>query len=225
MKISNALGIHMKLISMSLYGDKVSYLKGAIINARLREEIYPDWKLRIYICSQGFPAPEITELRNSGCELIEMPPSKEHSGMFWRFFAAWDIGIERVIFRDTDSRLNKREAMAVKEWEESGLDAHCMKDHPHHARMPMLGGMWGIKNYILPRALFNQVKVISNNSVKRVGDMHFLANKVHPLIEGSILRHSSVETKWPHVPFPEGSEIDGFVGQQYNENGGINPTP
>lgn len=204
-----------KIISMSLYGNSSIYYNGAVENAKLVEKIFPGWTLRIY-CEKKINA---NELRDLGCEVIQKPESKIHSGMFWRFVAAWDLKAERAIFRDTDSRLNVKEAAAVKAWEESGLDAHCMKDHPHHSILPMSGGMWGIKCGVLPRGLLRELLKYCRLKQKRVKDMHWLRDRVHPLIKDSLLRHSSVKTKWPCVPFPSHPNYNGFVGQQFDENG------
>jgi len=205
-----------KLISMSLYGSDLMYLNGAIANAKLLPKIFPGWTLRIYCCDEAL---DISPLEKLDCEIRIKSRSKLHSGMFWRFFSAWDEEAERVIFRDADSRFNIREAAAVKAWEKSGLDAHCMKDHPHHAQLPISGGMWGIKTGVLPRELFQEIARLCRVEQKRISDMRWLRDKVHPLIEHSLLRHSSVETKWPNVPFPPHSLMEGFVGQQYDEEG------
>ncbi len=205
-----------KIISISLYGDSPVYFNGVIANARLAKKIYPGWTVRVYCEVSNI---DLTPLVELGCEIIRKPTSRFHAGMFWRFLAAWDEEAERVIFRDADSRLNVREAVAVKAWEKSGLDAHCMKDHLHHTRMPMSGGMWGIKCGILPRRLLRDVLRIIRRRQRRVADMKWLRAKVHPLIEESLLRHASATSIWPSVPFPKHSEFEGFVGQQYNEVG------
>lgn len=205
-----------KLISISVYGTDPMYSQGALRNAELVGEVFPGWTVRIYYARNEInPEPFISH----GCEVVGHGRSRIHSGMFWRFLAAWDEEAERVIFRDSDSRLNVREAAAVKAWEDSGKDAHCMKDHPHHAIKPISGGMWGIKCGVLPAELLEECKKLCRRPQRRVMDMRWLEARVHPLIEGSLLRHSSVETKWPHVPFPAHPPYDGFVGQQYDAKG------
>lgn len=205
-----------KIISMSLYGNGPVYTKGAIANAHLLPEIYPDWTLRIYCCVHDN---DITELQKLGCEIYAMSRTRLHSGMFWRFLAAWDKEAERVIFRDADSRFNVREAAAVKAWEGSGTVAHCISDHPHHRILPMSGGMWGIKCGFLPEKLYRTTLVMSRRRQPRVSDMHFLRDHIHPLVKNSLLRHSSVPSKWPSVPFPPHPTFNGFVGQQHHEDG------
>ncbi|MHA1345008.1 MAG: hypothetical protein ACTSO3_01275 [Candidatus Heimdallarchaeaceae archaeon] len=203
-----------KIISISLYGDSPVYFNGVIANAKLVPKIFPGWTMRVYCEMSNI---DLTPLVELDCEIIRKPESRLHSGMFWRFLAAWDNEAERAIFRDADSRLNVKEAEAVKAWEESGLDAHCMKDHLHHTIKPMSGGMWGIKCRILPRQLLREVLKKARQSQKRVKDMHWLRDNVHPLIKDSLLRHSSFPSRWPSVPFPPHPEYEGFVGQQYDE--------
>ena len=105
---------------MSLYGDSPVYLKGAVANAKLARKIYSKWTMRIYCETFNY---DMNIFRKLDCEIVAKPKSKLHSGMFWRFLAAWDVEAERVIFRDADSRLNLKEAAAVRAWEESGLDS------------------------------------------------------------------------------------------------------
>lgn len=203
----------MKIVSVSLYGREPMYLKGAIENARLVREVYPDWQLWVYV-ERGLDTEELKEL---GCAVFSMSKSRKHSGMFWRFLAAWQGNAEYVIFRDVDSRFNSRESAAVNAWIKSGELAHGMKDHPHHARLPIFGGMWGIQGGCLPLFVKHQLERQMGRFQKRVADMDFLAKQVLPHIKDSYLIHSSVPTLWPSQPFPEHSPYDGFVGQQYDE--------
>ncbi len=204
------------IISMSVYGTKPMYLKGAIANARLLPRIYPGWTLRVYCCVAEM---NVKPLHDLGCEVIPKPRSRLHSGMFWRFLAAWDPGVDCVLMRDADSRINVREAAAVRAWEESGRIAHCMMDHPHHSLLPMSGGMWAIRSGNLPRELLKELQQLCMRRQRRVQDMYWLRDRVHPLIQHSLLRHSSVHTRWRYVPFPSHEPYDGFVGQQYNVHG------
>ena len=139
----------MKLVSFSLYGTAPRYIDGALANAKLMKVIYPDWVMRVY-CDDFV---DTEQLEKYNCQIIRMGISHIHSGRLWRFLPAWEEGIERSIFRDVDSRINVREAAAVQAWIDSGLDAHCMYDHPHHTCLTMLGGTWGIKSGILPNLM------------------------------------------------------------------------
>jgi hypothetical protein len=208
--------MNKKIIAISLYGNADMYVKGLMKNIELAPEIFPGWTMKVYYDDEKL---NIKELTKRGCEVVLKTPSREHSGMFWRFLAAWDKEAERVIFRDADSRLNIKEAAAVKAWEESDLMAHTMHDHPHHACLPIFGGMWGIKCGVLPDKMYDEVVRKSRSRQKRVDDMYWLKSFVHPIIKNSLLRHSSVKIEWPFKPFPEHPKYDEFVGQQYDNDG------
>lgn len=203
-------------VVFSVYGTKPEYLRGVEANARLIPEVYPGWRMRVY-CE---PRMDTTVLEELGCEILVAPcSSRGHSGMFWRFLAAWDPELKRVLIRDADSRVNVREAVAVQAWVESGKAAHCLHDHPHHRHFPLQGGMWGVRVGSLPPELEAEVKRRCRLRQKRVMDMKFLRDHVYPHVEGSILRHSSVRVSWDSVPFPDHEPYDGFVGQQFDEEG------
>lgn len=200
----------MKLISFSLFGDRPHYATGAIENARLSPEIYPGWTCRFYVDRQQTINDELIGL---GAEVIVMqdPPAGSFA-MTWRFIPVADGSIERVIMRDTDSRINVREAAAVMEWEQSGLPFHTMHDHDHHRAYPVFAGMWGAKGGSLPK----MVQWIRQWPTwrARLDDMLLLRQHAWPAMMGKTLTHSSVQIDWPSQPFPKHAPYDGYVGQQ-----------
>ena len=209
----------MKLISMSIYGTGQMYLEGAVANARLMPKIYPGWRLLVHI-ADDIPPGIITKLILLGADVKKMGLAKGHSGMLWRFLPAWDPTIGFTLFRDSDSRFNPREAAAVKAWIRSGKDAHCMHDHSHHASLPLFGGMWGIRGKVLEGPCPFQRAF--HRRIPRGEDMRLLRRFVLPKIKDSLLRHSSVKTPkdWgPTKPFPKHTTWNGFVGQQYDDEG------
>ena len=96
------------------------------------------------------PASIKQALQQEGAELKEVAEEEKRTsnlgggigGMFWRFLAIDDAGVERFIVRDADSRLNRRERFAVEEWVRSGRAVHTIRDHPSHDRH-LNGGLWG----------------------------------------------------------------------------------
>ena len=60
----------------------------------------------------------VAQLKKLGVELVNMDDDKSMGGaiggMFWRFLVAGDPAIDRFIVRDSDSRLNPRERLAVE---------------------------------------------------------------------------------------------------------------
>ena len=84
----------MKLITFSLWGDNPKYTIGAIKNANLAKEIYPDWICRYYV-GKTVPSSIIEELEKmSNVQIIRMEEDGDWKGMFWRFEPASEEGVE-----------------------------------------------------------------------------------------------------------------------------------
>jgi len=130
-----------KIISFSVYGSNPKYAHAVLENIKLQPEIYPGWTCRIYL-DETVPEEVVKEIKKTDAEIVVKPKSNGHLGMFWRFEPLKDISIDRFIVRDSDSRLNIREAAAVQEWIASEKEFHIMRDHVEH-RALICGGMWG----------------------------------------------------------------------------------
>ncbi|MAG28205.1 hypothetical protein CMI47_21995 [Candidatus Pacearchaeota archaeon] len=130
------------LISFSLYGDDPRYTENCIKNKPLADRYYPDWTLRFYH-DNTVPAHTLSILEDQGCELIDMTENDIH-GVVWRCLAVDDENYDAVIIRDADSRVNYREAQAVKEWLNNEETLHSMRDAKEH-NMLFQTGMWGCK--------------------------------------------------------------------------------
>ena len=134
-----------KIISYSLWSDIPMYNVGAIRNAEQVSEFYPDWIARFYI---GSDVPEetvnkISQQKNT--EVVMMDEDNDWQGSLWRFYAVdTNEDVDVVIFRDTDSRLSRREYEAVREWYQSDRCLHIMRDHPYHSET-IMAGMWGCR--------------------------------------------------------------------------------
>ena len=134
-----------KVISFSLWGDSPFYNVGAIRNAELALEFYPDWVCYYYV-GNDVPADTITQLKSfDHVKVIEMNKSSENfKGTLWRFYTVSEQDVDIMISRDVDCRLSQREADAVNEWLDSGEVLHIMRDHPMHT-WPIAAGMWGCR--------------------------------------------------------------------------------
>jgi hypothetical protein len=201
-----------KIISFSLWGTNPKYTIGAIRNAELAKEIYPDWICRFYT-GEDVTNEIKTALLSLDSEIVEMGGA-DWNGMFWRFFAADSDDI--VISRDTDSRLGLREKAAVDEWLSSDKDFHIMRDHPYHG-YHIMGGMWGARNGIL-KGIKSMIQNHDNGSFndKYQVDQNFLRDVVYSVVKDKATVHDEFFEK---KPFPT-SRIDSqdFVGQVYDEN-------
>ena len=117
----------MKKIIGLVFGDQPKYTVGAIKNADLAKEIYPDWTCRFYI-GQSTPADIIETLKKKTSEIVMMDDDGDWSGMFWRFSPCSESDVEAVLSRDTDSRLSWREKSAVDEWMSSDRGFHIIQE-------------------------------------------------------------------------------------------------
>lgn len=201
-----------KIISFSLWGDNPTYTIGAIRNAELAKEIYPDWACRYYV-GKSTPSDIVQKLIEfDNTEVFIMNEDGNWTGMFWRFYAASDQNVDIMISRDTDSRLNKREKAAVDEWLASDKDFHIMRDHPQHAT-EILGGMWGVRNQIL-LGMVTAIKQYTKGDFWQV-DQNFLKEKVYPIIVNKALVHDEFFDK---KPFPTKRKPRQFVGQAFDKD-------
>jgi len=205
-----------KVISFCLWGSDPKYCIGAIRNASLAKKIYPEWICRFY-CSKCVPDNIINELRKfDNAEVILLNKIGNWKFNASRFLAISDFGIDVVIFRDTDSRLNLREKNAVYEWINSENKAlHIMRDHPSHAIYPIFAGMFGLKGKLIINIedLLNNFE--SKNQEHYNYDQLFLANYIYNEFKNNSLVHDEIFNK---NPFPTKRENYEFVGEVFDEN-------
>jgi len=189
-----------KIISFGLWGENTRYTIGALKNADLAKEIYPDWICRYYV-GKSTPIEIIKSLyEKDNTEIIIMNEQGDWNGMFWRFFPASDSDVEVMISRDSDSRLSQREKAAVDEWLDSDKGFHIMRDHPAHGT-EILGGMWGAKLGSIPQMKTLILEYSKDNSY--VHD-EFFEKKPFPTI-----RKDGIDKN--------GNPTD-FIGEPVNEN-------
>ena len=180
------------VIAYGLYGDNPKYVEGAMENVKLQPSVFPGWVARIYH-DHTVPQAMLQQLQEAGAELVRVDTANNEkmkgsiAGMFWRFLVAEDDSVQRYIVRDSDSRLNPREAAAVKEWMESGYSVHTMRDHPNHDR-GLNGGMWGG----VRGAVKGVRRMIQESSLNGYGaDLSFLGDKVWPAVLYDQLGHDA----------------------------------
>lgn len=209
----------MNALSFSLWGNNPKYTTGAIRNARLSSTWYRGWQCRFYCDTDTVPQSVIDELSSfPNAVVLGMSASAEpHWSMFWRFYAAEDPTIDCVVFRDADSRITQREAMAVQEWIVSGKGYHAMRDHPQHGT-PLCGGMWGVRGGKLKniRSMIDDYYAKGLTKTALFGiDQDFLTHSVWPIAHEDVVEHDEF---FIHKPFPLPRDPKHFVGQVYDEN-------
>jgi hypothetical protein len=214
-----------KIISFSVWGNNAGYCHGAVENAKLAPSIYPGWICRFYV-DPLVPKETVQELLELGSEIVFREKSVDNMGLYWRFNPMFDDRmVERFIVRDTDSRLNVREAQAVKEWEESGLLFHIIRDNPAHD-IRILGGTWGSIAGIIPHFKFLMESWIENikqapdnknpRGIYHGTDQVFLSTVIWPFIEGCHIAHDNYfHLTGRERPLTVKLKRDGYVGMVY----------
>lgn len=199
-----------KAVAFSLWGNNEMYTKGAIENAKLMKEIYPEWDMVLYY-NDTVDGNVIKELEKLNVKLYKVG---EEKGYHWRFYAADEY--ETVIFRDCDSRISKRERIAVDEWLESDNSLHVIRDHPHHKipygvnKPAILAGMWGIRNFN-----FSMKELLKNKETYEYGEDQKLLALIYDKYEND---------RFVHDTFGNGKKIKHqmedyhFIGERFDEN-------
>ena len=219
-----------KMDPKSPYQCKEMYCIGALRNLDLRDLLYPDWTFRYYI-DNTVPENIVENLRDRGAEVVDMTnvripgTDKKYPGMFWRFLPFNDENVDVFIVRDSDSRINVRESLAVNEWLKTDKQLHIMRDHPHH-KYKILGGMWGF-NCKKGRPNFNEIchKFLKsrNYGFKRMDDMYFLDNiydyykSNNEVLEHDAYNYNGEKGKM----FPDETDVSNYynyVGEIFDEN-------
>lgn len=189
------------VIAFSLWGDNPTYVHGAIVNARLSQNLYYGWTTRFY-CAPDVPTDALAILRKTGAQVLVIDdPRLMGIRPLWRFLASDDPNVDFFLCRDTDSRLNGQELNAVDAWLRSGKPFHAMRDHVYHMEL-LLAGLWGGMAGVLPPLM----KTILDNpryGNNRFGDQLFLMEFVWPLVRDHILVHDSYYRFHGAVDFPD----------------------
>jgi hypothetical protein len=207
----------MKYVSFSLFGEYADYIEGEISNAKLMSNFYPHWNAVFYTSANVDTAVSI-KLRDAGALVIPGDESISENPRVWRFAAALLPGAEHVIFRDTDSRISKREATAVGQWLESGRQIHLIRDHPHHF-YPIMAGMWGVRCTPQVNELVRLV-LASAHGDEKPEDQKLLAEIVYPALVADSYIHDTFYSREPHsVRLGPRDEDNSFIGERINAAG------
>jgi hypothetical protein len=208
-----------KVVSFCLWGSNPHYLEGARNALSTAQIHYPDWEHWFYM-AEDVPAATVEHLANHGARVIPMQRGGRSSAdrarrlfepAFWRFLPASDPEVDLLLVRDTDSPVTEREVAAVRQWLDSGMDLHIMRDHPKH-EWPILAGMWGCRG----SALRQMADLIARwKYFEFYGcDQKFLGKVIYPAYRDRALIHSEC-IRFPGEaihPFPTLRNNDEFVG-------------
>jgi hypothetical protein len=201
------------VVSLSLFGYDNKYLIGAERLLKSVSQNLPAWQT-VFFVGNSVPLSTCRALEKNGARLIVVNEPENLSATAWRFRIR-ELGTpERIIFRDSDSIVSRREAAAIGEWLSSGLSAHIIRDHPLHFA-PIMAGLWGFKPALFPwfGAEVQDFKFLD----KYGSDQDFLAQRVYPRIIDSALVHASFHRHEEKANFGEfkigSSRLGNFCGE------------
>jgi hypothetical protein len=115
--------------------------------------------------------------------------------MFWRFRPLFEDDLDAVLIRDLDSRITWRDVRCVNEWLASPYRLSVIRDHEEHYKVPILGGLFGIKGGPLPIHLQQIMTLYSKDHVYNM-DQIFLGHHVWPLLMNNRMEHGYKELAW-----------------------------
>ena len=181
----------MRLITFSVFGNNPIYCFGAVENARLAKEIYPDWIARFYI-AQDVPEEYVNQIKDHGGEVVLCERKNSYDGLNWRFRPLSEPDVDVWISRDADSRLSWRERRAVDEWLDSDQTAHLLRDSHNHG-YTIMAGMFGIKNKPFHKK-YGVINLDNQSASVRTDDQTILEQVVWPFIKHDHMCHDH----WRH---------------------------
>ena len=191
------------VIAFSLFGGNSKYCESAVLNVQEQPRIYPHWVCRFYV-DASVPESVISRLRKDGAQIVPIDGSAAHwPGPMWRLLALDDPLAHRILFRDADSVISRREAAAVDQWLISGKRFHMMRDACSHTEL-ILAGLWGTVGGSLP-PLQELMQQFMSEPIKsrHFADQFFLRQYVWPYARTSLMQHDSMFGFMNAVPFPD----------------------
>lgn len=196
-----------EVISFSLYGSNDRYTFGAIKNALLAQEFFPDAKVWFYTGASVPAAIRQTLDLMTNTRIIEMDEPEDNFARLWRYYAFSDANADVVLCRDVDARLGQREAVAHAHFKKSLFDAHIMKDHPTGHNYLISAGMFSAYTNKLQdmKELIDSYRQSARDYY--MTDQDFLAAIIYPRIKDKVLIHddyynTQVEGKSERRNFP-----------------------
>lgn len=209
-----------KVITFSLWGNKPMYTIGAIKNAELAKEVYPDFECWFYVHQETVPKEIIEQLQtfNNTKIIFKSGDLNSVKPRMWRFEAIDESDVEIMISRDTDTRFTLREKLAVEEWLKSGKIFHIMRDHPCHEYC-IMAGMFGTKKHDKIPSWKNIVdKFIPIHPY--FYDQDFLRDYIYPHIKDDAIIHATfnkIESNCKEFPINYFKNLR-FVGEYVYED-------
>jgi len=211
-----------KLISFCIWGNSDLYNLGLLENAIQMPKIFPGWIMHVSYTPTANQKimNEIAKFPWVEMEIYREPNHSKNT--MHRFLAGMKPNNNVVIFRDADSRLLKRDYLAVMDWlNNTDKKVHLMRDHPAN-KFRIMAGLWGVRDGIIakPEIVQKFYDYYKNPEFKKwTIDQVYLQKYIYPLIEHTTCIHASFNNFEPWAkPFPKGCPPRkyGFCGQTFH---------
>ena len=211
-----------KIISFCVWGKSDLYNLGVLENAIIMPKVFPGWIIHV-----GYTPTANQQIINELSKIpwveLEMFNEPNHSkNTMLRFLPGMHPKNDVVIFRDADSRLLKRDYLAVMDWlNNTNKKVHLMRDHSAN-KSRIMAGLWGVRDGIIAKSeivqkFFDYYK--KPEFKKWSVDQVYLRKYIYPLIEKTTCIHASFNNFEPWAkPFPKDSPSRrfGFCGQTFH---------
>jgi len=211
-----------KLVSFCIWGNSDLYNLGLLENAIQMPNVFPGWIMHVSYTPTANQKimNEIAKFPWVEMEIFQEPNHSKNT--MHRFLAGMKPNNDVVIFRDADSRLLKRDYMAVMDWlNNTDKKVHLMRDHPAN-KFRIMAGLWGVRDGIIakPEIVQKFYDYYKNPEFEKwTIDQVYLQKYIYPLIEHTTCIHASFNNfeLWSR-PFPKGCPPRkyGFCGQTFH---------
>ncbi len=211
-----------KLVSFCVWGNSDLYNLGLLENAIIMPKIFPGWIMHVVYTPTANQKimDEISKFPWVEMEMFNEPNHSKNTML--RFIPGMHPQNDVVIFRDADSRLLKRDYLAVMNWlNNTNKKVHLMRDHSAN-KFRIMAGLWGVREGIIAKPeivqkFYDYYKKPEFN--KWTIDQVYLQKYIYPLIENTTCIHASFNQfeSWA-LPFPKEcpSRKYGFCGQTFH---------
>ena len=211
-----------KLVSFCIWGDSDLYNLGLLENAIQIPKIFPGWIMHVSYTPTANQKimNEIAKFPWVEMEIYQEPNHSKNT--MHRFLAGMKPNNDVVIFRDADSRLLKRDYLAVMDWlNNTDKKVHLMRDHSAN-KFRIMAGLWGVRDGIIakPEIVQKFYDYYKNPEFEKwTIDQVYLQKYIYPLIEHTTCIHTSFNNfeLWAK-PFPKDCPPRkfGFCGQTFH---------
>ena len=211
-----------KLVSFCVWGNSDLYNLGLLENAIQMPKVFPGWIMHISYTPTANQK-IINEISKFPWVEIEMFEVENHSkNTMLRFIPGFRPINDVIIFRDADSRLLKRDYLAVMNWlNKTNKKVHLMRDHPAN-KFRIMAGLWGVRDGIIakPEIIQKFYEYYTKPEFNKwTVDQVYLQKYIYPLIKNTTCIHADFNKfeKWA-IPFPKDapSRKKGFCGQTFH---------